>query len=354
MSKTAAQPHSAHKCGFANGAAERLIYTEGNNQVTEFMSDRTLSYTRPMRWGEKRYHSLDFHLKSQFGEKVYRIALNGGMTCPNRDGHIGTGGCIFCSAEGSGDFAGKPSLTIRQQLDAGKKQLLSKRPVTSYIAYFQAFTNTYAPVKYLESIFTEAIDDPDVRVLSIATRPDCLDDDVITLLGKLNQIKPVWVELGLQTIHPETARFIRRGYNIEVFDHAVQRLRGAGIEVIVHIILYLPGETEDMMLQTIDYLNHSDIQGIKLQLLHILEGTDLAGIYRQNPFYVPDMGTYICMLGRCISHLRPDIVIHRLTGDGPKDLLVAPLWTSAKRTVLNRFHQYLKENDIWQGKEYHG
>ena len=311
------------------------------------MSDRTVSYPGPVRWGEKRYHSLDFHLRSQFGEKVYRIALNGGMTCPNRDGHIGTGGCIFCSA-------GKPSLTIRQQLDAGKRQLLSKRPVTSYIAYFQAFTNTYAPVGYLESLFMEAINDPDVRVLSIATRPDCLGDDVIALLLRLNQIKPVWVELGLQTIHPETAEFIRRGYNMEVFDDAVQRLRGAGVEVIVHIILYLPGETEDMMLQTIDYLNHSDIQGIKLQLLHVLEGTDLAGIYRQKPFYVPDMETYICMLGRCISHLRPDIVIHRLTGDGPKDLLIAPLWTSAKRTVLNRLHQSLKENDIWQGKEYHG
>ncbi|HJC43257.1 MAG TPA: TIGR01212 family radical SAM protein [Candidatus Mediterraneibacter gallistercoris] len=307
-----------------------------------------------MRWGEKRYHSLDFHLRSRFGEKVYRIALNGGMTCPNRDGYIATGGCIFCSAEGSGDFAGKASLTIRQQLDAGKQQLLSKRPVNSYIAYFQAFTNTYAPVGYLESIFTEAIEDPDVKVLSIATRPDCLGDDVIALLQKLNCIKPVWVELGLQTIHPVTAGFIRRGYKTEVFDQAVQRLRAAGIEVIVHVILYLPGETEDMMLATIEHLNRSDIQGIKLQLLHVLEGTDLAGIYRKEPFYIPDMETYIRLLGQCISHLRPDIVIHRLTGDGPKDLLIAPLWTSSKRTVLNRLHQYIKENDIWQGKEYHG
>lgn len=315
---------------------------------------RTESHTPPMRWGEKRYHSLDFHLRSRFGEKVYRIALNGGMTCPNRDGHIATGGCIFCSAEGSGDFAGKASLTIRQQLDAGKQQLLSKRPVNSYIAYFQAFTNTYAPVGYLESIFTEAIEDPDVKVLSIATRPDCLGDDVIALLQKLNCIKPVWVELGLQTIHPVTAGFIRRGYKTEVFDQAVQRLRAAGIEVIVHVILYLPGETEDMMLATIEHLDRSDIQGIKLQLLHVLEGTDLAGIYRKEPFYIPDMETYIRLLGQCISHLRPDIVIHRLTGDGPKDLLIAPLWTSAKRTVLNRLHQYLKENDIWQGKEYHG
>lgn len=318
------------------------------------MSDNLNLHSPSVRWGEKRYHSLDFHLRSRFGEKVYRIALNGGMTCPNRDGHIGTGGCIFCSADGSGDFAGRPFLTISQQLAEGKMHLLTKRPVHSYIAYFQAFTNTYAPVSYLESIFTEAIEDPDVKILSVATRPDCLGDDVIDLLKRLNQIKPVWVELGLQTIHPETVRFIRRGYETAIFDQAVQRLRGAGIEVIVHVILYLPGETEEMMLKTIEYLNRCDIQGIKLQLLHILEGTYLADIYREEHFYVPDMETYIRMLGQCISHLRPDIVIHRLTGDGPKNLLIAPLWTGAKRSVLNRLHQYLKENDIWQGKEYHG
>ena len=318
------------------------------------MSDNLNLHSPSVRWGDKRYHSLDFHLRSRFGEKVYRIALNGGMTCPNRDGHIGTGGCIFCSADGSGDFAGRPFLTISQQLAEGKMHLLTKRPVHSYIAYFQAFTNTYAPVSYLESIFTEAIEDPDVKILSVATRPDCLGDDVIDLLKRLNQIKPVWVELGLQTIYPETVRFIRRGYETAIFDQAVQRLRGAGIEVIVHVILYLPGETEEMMLKTIEYLNRCDIQGIKLQLLHILEGTDLADIYREEHFYVPDMETYIRMLGQCISHLRPDIVIHRLTGDGPKNLLIAPLWTGAKRSVLNRLHQYLKENDIWQGKEYHG
>ena len=318
------------------------------------MSDNLNLHSPSVRWGEKRYHSLDFHLRSRFGEKVYRIALNGGMTCPNRDGHIGTGGCIFCSADGSGDFAGRPFHTISQQLAEGKMHLLTKRPVHSYIAYFQAFTNTYAPVSYLESIFTEAIEDPDVKILSVATRPDCLGDDVIDLLKRLNQIKPVWVELGLQTIHPETVRFIRRGYETAIFDQAVQRLRGAGIEVIVHVILYLPGETEEMMLKTIEYLNRCDIQGIKLQLLHILEGTDLADIYREEHFYVPDMETYIRMLGQCISHLRPDIVIHRLTGDGPKNLLIAPLWTGAKRSVLNRLHQYLKENDIWQGKEYYG
>lgn len=309
---------------------------------------------RPMRWGEKRYHSLDFELKKNFGEKVYKITLNGGMSCPNRDGHIGTGGCIFCSAHGSGDFAGDAGHSITRQLLEGKKSLMSKRPVHSYIAYFQAFTNTYAPVDYLERIFMEAIRDPEVKALSIATRPDCLGTDVLELLSRLNRMKPVWVELGLQTIHPETAHMIRRGYELDVFDRAVKALRPLGIEVIVHVILYLPGESEKMMMETIEYLNRTDIQGIKLQLLHVLKDTDLAGIYEAAPFHTPDMEEYIRMLGRCIARLRPDIVIHRLTGDGPKDLLIAPLWTGAKRTVLNHLHQYLKRNDIWQGKEYHG
>lgn len=307
-----------------------------------------------MRWGEKRYHSLDRELKDTFGEKVYKITLSGGMTCPNRDGRAGNGGCIFCSAQGSGDFAGDAALSVTEQLRQGKADLQKKRPIRSYIAYFQAFTNTYAPVDYLERIFAEAIRDPDVKILSIATRPDCLGPDVLALLARLNRIKPVWVELGLQTVHPETAELIRRGYPLEVFDRAVENLRSIGITVIVHVILFLPGETEEMMLQTLDYLNRSDIQGIKLQLLHILKGTDLAELYKSEPFHVPDMDEYIRLLGRCICALRPDIVIHRLTGDGPKDLLIAPLWTGAKRTVLNNIHRYLKENDLWQGKDYHG
>ena len=305
-------------------------------------------------WGEKRYYSLDHFLRKEYGEKVYKITLNGGMTCPNRDGRVGTGGCIFCSAKGSGDFAGPAAMPISGQLARGKLQLLSKRPVHSYIAYFQAFTNTYAPVAYLEKIFMEAISDPDVKILSIATRPDCLGPDVMELLKRLNRVKPVWIELGLQTIHAETAEYIRRGYPLSIFDTAVRNLRAEGIQVIVHVILFLPGETEEMMLDTIRYLNRSDIQGIKLQLLHILRGTDLARKYEQTPFHIPDMEEYVRLLGRCISSLNPDIVIHRLTGDGPKDLLIAPLWTGAKRTVLNRLNQYLKENDIWQGKEYYG
>ena len=238
------------------------------------------------RWGERRYYSLDYELKNTFGEKVYKITLNGGMTCPNRDGRCGTGGCIFCSAKGSGDFAGSAALPIEAQLARGKKDLAQKRPIRSYIAYFQAFTNTYAPVDYLEDIFSRAIRDPDVKVLSVATRPDCLGKDVLNLLERLNRIKPVWVELGLQTIHPRTADYIRRGYPLEVFDKAVSDLRAAGIRIIVHVILFLPGETEEMMMETIDYLNRTDIQGIKLQLLHILQGTDLALDYEKAPFYV--------------------------------------------------------------------
>ena len=305
------------------------------------------------RWGEKRYHSMDYDLKQLYGEKVYKITLNGGMTCPNRDGKIGHGGCIFCSTAGSGDFAGPATCSITKQLAMGKENLTKKRPVHSYIAYFQAFTNTYAPVEYLRQIYMEAIQDPDVQILSIATRPDCLPDDVLQLLEEINQIKPVWIELGLQTIHPQTATYIRRGYPLEVFEEAVNNLRKRNISVITHTILGLPGENEDMMLETIDYLNKMDIQGIKLQLLHILKGTDLALDYEKQPFWSPSMEEYISLLGTCIARLRPDITIHRLTGDGPKELLIAPSWTSQKRTVLNTLHRYLKEQDIWQGKEYH-
>lgn len=306
-----------------------------------------------VRWGEKRYHSMDYDLKQLYGEKVYKITLNGNMTCPNRDGTVGRGGCIFCSAQGSGDFAGSAAMTVTEQLKQGKAEVRKKRPVQAFIAYFQAFTNTYAPTDYLEQIYTEAIRDPEVRILSIATRPDCLGEDVLELLDKINRIKPVWIELGLQTIHPDTAHFIRRGYELPVFDRAVQELRKRNITVIVHTILCLPGESKKMMFETLDYLNCLDIQGIKLQLLHILRGTDLADVYRTHPFYSPTMEEYIELLADCIARLRPDLTIHRLTGDGPKELLIAPLWTSNKRTVLNTLHNYLKTADIWQGKEYH-
>lgn len=303
-------------------------------------------------WGEKPYRSLDYELRRRFGEKVYKLSLNGGMTCPNRDGKVGTGGCIFCSAGGSGDFAADKRLSVSQQIRVQKEALREKKTARKYIAYFQAYTNTYAPVEYLERIFTEAIRDPDVVILSVATRPDCLPKEVLTLLERLNEQKPVWVELGLQTIHEDTARFIRRGYDLSCFEKAVGSLRERNLEVIVHTILGLPGEGPEEMLQTIEYLNGQEIQGIKLQLLHILEGTDLGKLYKENQIATLTMEEYIWDVIHCLEHLSPDITVHRLTGDGPKDLLLAPLWSSRKRTVLNQIHSEMKKRDSWQGKRY--
>ncbi len=303
-------------------------------------------------WGEKRYYSLDYYLKQTYGRKIYKISLDAGMTCPNRDGTSGFRGCIFCSQGGSGDFAADRKLPITRQLEQGRAQIRQKYPGSSYIAYFQAYTNTYAPVSYLRKVFTEAIRHPDVEILDIATRPDCLGREVLALLHELNQIKPVWVELGLQTIHPKSAGFIRRGYELPVFDQAVHDLRRLHIPVIVHTILGLPGEDMEQMLATVRYLNAQDIQGIKFQLLHILEQTDLAAYYKMHPFPLPDMEEYFEIIGNCLCTLRPDIVVHRLTGDGPKPLLIAPLWTGSKRQVLNQMHAYLKRHDLWQGKTF--
>ncbi|HIR76315.1 MAG TPA: TIGR01212 family radical SAM protein [Candidatus Choladousia intestinipullorum] len=307
-----------------------------------------------MKWAEKPYHSLDYEMKRRFGEKVYRLALNGGMTCPNRDGTLGYGGCIFCSSGGSGEFAADAALSVTGQILQQKKQILAKRPVHKFIAYFQAYTNTYAPVEYLERIFLEAIRDEDIVALSVATRPDCLPDDVLDLLERLNRRKPVWIELGLQTVHDSTAALIRRGYGLSTFEDAVRKLRARGLEVIVHVILGLPGETSGQMLETVNYLNTCDIQGIKLQLLHILKGTDLETYYHETPFPIMTMEEYIELLIDCIEHLSPDIVIHRLTGDGPAGLLIAPQWSRSKRTVLNRFHAAMRSRNTWQGKAFTG
>lgn len=291
-------------------------------------------------------------LRQMFGEKIYKVTLNGGMTCPNRDGNIGERGCIFCSAGGSGDFAASASLSITEQIRQQIQMLSAKRPIHKYIAYFQAYTNTYAPVEYLERIFTEAIQNPDICAISIGTRPDCLEEPVIRLLSRLNQIKPVWVELGLQTIHEHTARYIRRGYPLSCFDQAMQSLHQAGLDVIVHTILGLPGETSRDVLDTMKYLNACQIQGIKLQLLHVLSGTDLAADYQAGKFSVLDREEYIDLVIRCLEHLDPSIVIHRVTGDGPKDLLIAPLWASRKREVLNLLHLQMKEQGSYQGKAF--
>jgi hypothetical protein len=283
-------------------------------------------------------------LKETYGEKVYRISLNAGCTCPNRDGTLDTRGCIFCSAGGSGDFAEDPTLSITEQIEQGKLRLQRKVPkCRKFIAYFQAYTNTYAPVSYLRPLFMEALAHPDIVILSIATRPDCLAPDVLALLEECNKIKPVWVELGLQTIHEQSAAFIRRGFSLDCYDRAVSALDALGICIITHVILGLPGETPEDMYATVDHINTLPVSGIKLQLLHILKGTDLAAYYEEHPFPVFSMEEYIDVLMGCLKRLPPDMVVHRMTGDGPKSLLIAPLWSADKKKVLNAIQRQLAD-----------
>ena len=379
-----------------------------------------------MDWNQKPYHSLDYELKRRFGRKIYKLSLDGGMTCPNRDGTLGNRGCIFCSSGGSGDFAAKACPDVWEQIEAAKARVRRKMPPgssgatiapgssgattapgsngettaprsngattapgsngattapesrgnagtasecnasantapeiraatpPSYIAYFQSYTNTYAPLPRLRSLFERAVSHPDVALLSVATRPDCLPDETVSLLAGLNRRKPVWVELGLQTVHEDTARFIRRGYGFPVFEDACRHLKAAGITVVVHVILGLPGEDRERMLETItrmaDFSRAGLIDGIKLQLLHLLKGTDLADYYQNHPFPIFSMEEYIDFVIDCAELLPPELVIHRLTGDGPKSLLVAPSWSGNKRLVLNTLARRFKERNTWQGR----
>lgn len=319
-------------------------------------------------WLSKPYYSLDAYLKYTYKEKYYKLALDGGFTCPNRDGTLGQGGCIFCSAGGSGDFAARTTpASIREQLLAGRQLFSEKNTGSRLIAYFQAYTGTYAPVSYLQDMYTAALSLPEVAGISIATRPDCLGADVLELLTELKKHYPekfIWIELGLQTIHEDTASFVGRGYPLPVFEEAMTALTGRNIPVIVHVILGLPGETPDMMYETVRYLNHiPDIRGtsyaalhpfgVKLQLLHILQNTALADMYLENRiagFSVLSQAEYTDILIHCLELLRPDIVIHRLTGDGPKNLLIAPLWSLNKRNVLNTLHKTMKQRHTYQGR----
>lgn len=297
------------------------------------------SYSEAIQhWKGKPYYSLNVRLLEKFGIKLRKVALNGGFTCPNRDGTLGTKGCIFCSEGGSGDFAADT--------------LLPPQEDTAFIAYFQSFTNTYGSVHELERCYMNVLNHPNVAALSIGTRPDCLPDDIIGLLERLNRIKPIWIELGLQTMHEPTARFIRRGYPLDVFTDSLQKLQQAGIETIVHTILGLPGESVDDILETHRFLAQQPIQGIKLQLLHILKGTDLDELYKIHPFHVLSLEEYTDLIIRCIELLPPDMVIHRITGDGPKQLLTAPLWSGYKKQVLNRIHHEFKVRNTWQGRLY--
>jgi len=296
------------------------------------------------------YHSLSDYLKNEFGTKVYKLALDAGCTCPNRDGTIDTRGCVFCSEGGSGDFAASRSLSVSAQIESAKERVSRKINGGKYIAYFQNYTNTYAPLEHLEKIFTEAIIHPDIAALSIATRPDCLPEGILDLLKKLVLIKPVWIELGLQTIHPASAAMIRRGFDLACFESAIAELRPIGVKVIVHLILGLPGETRSDMLASVDYIALQPIDGIKLQLLHVLKNTDLAGLYEQKTFEVMSLNEYIDLLADCIERLPPGLVIHRLTGDGPKALLIAPLWSANKREVLNTIRRKFTQHNVVQGR----
>lgn len=296
------------------------------------------------------YYSLNEYLKTTFGEKVYKISLNGGMTCPNRDGTIDTRGCIFCSRGGSGEFASNAVLDIKSQIEEAKQKIKAKTDCRKFIAYFQPFTNTYASVEYLEKIFTQAIEGDEIVALSIATRPDCLGDDVLELLDRLNKIKPVWIELGLQTIHKQTSDYIRRGYELDVYDTAVKNLHKIGINVITHIILGLPDESKEMMLQTVEYVGRRT-DGIKLQLLHVLKDTDLFDDYNAGKFKALSLEEYIDILCDCIEILPQNVVIHRITGDGDKKLLVAPMWSANKRNVLNTINKIFSKRNITQGKK---
>ena len=291
------------------------------------------------------YLSLNDYLKRTYGEKIYKIAINGGFTCPNRDGTLGTKGCIFCSGKGSGEFAEDAALSVTEQIEKGKLRVSEKMKNGRYIAYFQAFTNTYAPVSRLRELFTEAIDHPDVAIVSIATRPDCLSNEVISLLAELNHVKPVWVELGLQTIHEKTAAYIRRGYPLSVYDDAVRRLKAAGLHVIVHVILCLPGESEADMLETVRYVASSGINGIKLQLLQVLKGTDLAVDYLAEKFTLPSLDEYCSLICSCLQLIPEHVVIHRLTGDGDKKLLIAPEWCKDKKRVMNELRRRISQFD---------
>lgn len=305
-------------------------------------------------WQGRPYYSLDAYLKNTYRHKCYKIALDAHMTCPNRDGTSGTRGCLFCSAGGSGEFAAVGS-DIGQQLEAGLALFGDKRIGEHYIAYFQAYTNTYAPPQRLRALYTQALEHPKVCGISIATRPDCLPQPVLSLLTELRRTYPhkfIWIELGLQTMHEDTAQLIRRGYPLSCFEEAAAALHRLGLPFIVHVILGLPGEDAARIYDTIKYLNGIRPFGIKLQLLHILAGTDLADLYTRGAFAALTKEEYLELLIHCLEFLSPEIVIHRLTGDGPRELLLAPRWSLHKRDVLNSLHRLMKERQTWQGRLY--
>jgi len=302
----------------------------------------------------ERYNKLSSALRRQFGGRVWKLALTAGFTCPNRDGTVGTRGCLFCSELGSGEFAATGPDITRQLQEAKGRVAFKAGAQARYIAYFQSFTNTYGPLPYLRQVFAAATEPEDVVALSIATRPDCLGPQVLALLEELNRRKPVWVELGLQTIHPRTAEVIRRGWDLPVFDEAVRNLQARGITVIVHQIIGLPGETAEDIWQTADYIARSGAEGVKFHLLYVTEGTDLAQLWRAGEVSVLSLEEYLPLLAGCVERMRPETVIHRLTGDGAKRSLLAPLWSADKKRVLAAVEDYFHRENVVQGARYHG
>ena len=316
----------------------------------------------PLHFGDKRYYSLNAYCNEIFGEKVYRLSLNAGCTCPNRDGSLSTNGCTFCSEGGSGDFASTYDISISKQIAEAKMRIQKKTDCNKFIAYFQAYTNTYAPLFHLRRIYTEALREPEVVALSIGTRCDCLEDEVLDLIEELSNTqwpspsgqmqKPIWIELGLQTIHNETHAQLNTYTTVELFDDAIAKLHSRKIPVIAHVILGLPGETKEMMLETVSHIASLPVAGIKLQLLHILKDTKLASEYEANPFPLFELEEYCDFVVDCLEILPPEMVVHRITGDGPRKLLVAPLWSTDKKRVLNTIAKRLKERYTWQGRLY--
>ena len=303
-------------------------------------------------WNGKRYHSLNYFLRNKFGEKIYKISLDGGFTCPNRDGKVAKGGCTFCSARGSGDFAGSRILSIKEQFEDRKEMMEKKWKDGKYIAYFQAYTNTYAPVEELRKKYEEALAQKNVIALSIATRPDCLGDDVLDYLEELNKKTYLWVELGLQTINDKTAHNFNRGYDFETFDSSLKKLQERGIEVVVHTIFGLPGETKEDMLKTVDYVAHSGAQGVKFHLLHLMQGTKMVEQYESGELQLLSKEDYIDLICKGIAMIPEEMVVHRLTGDAPRQSLIGPMWSLKKWEVLNDIDKALVDNNIWQGKDF--
>lgn len=305
---------------------------------------------RPMYWGDKRYNNLNTFLKSKFGSKVFKISLDGGFSCPNRDGKLSSGGCAFCSTRGSGDFTQGSQLSIAEQYQRELKIMKRKWAANKYIAYFQAFSNTYAPVERLRLLYYEALRQPDIVGLAIATRPDCLPGEVLDLLSEINAKTYLSVEMGLQTIHSSTAKAMNLQYNYDTFLRSMAALQERKIEVVGHIILGLPRESYADMMATGIIVGKLPLQGLKIHLLHLLQGTLLEKMYRHQPFPFLSYEEYIKITVDILEKISPDIVIHRLTGDGPKDILIGPHWSRDKLRVLSGIDKELKRRDSWQGK----